>query len=234
MQTLIHRAKDRGYAKHTWLETRHSFSFANYYDPARMGFGALRVINDDIIAPGMGFGEHPHKNMEIITIPLSGALAHRDSMGNQEVIQAGEIQVMSAGTGVEHSEFNASKTDPVTLLQIWIFPDTENITPRYEQKKFEKKDFTNKLQVFVGKIGTASLGIHQQAKLSLGYFDHDMELSYSQERDRGTYFFVIEGGLKIGENSLGKRDAIGVWEEVEINLKVQEKAFLLAIEVPMG
>jgi len=234
MQIVVHKAENRGYAKHEWLETRHSFSFANFFDPERMGFGALRVINDDLIAPGEGFGEHSHKNMEIITIPLSGALAHKDSMGNSEVIVTGEVQVMSAGTGVEHAEFNASKTEPVSLLQIWIIPDKHNVSPRYEQKKFEKSLFTNTLKAIVGEMGTAPLGIHQRAKLSLGYFDKKVNLTYFQAQGHGTYFFVVEGSLRIGETSLKKRDAVGVWDTKEIRLEVQEKSFLLAIEVPMA
>ena len=158
MQTVFHEATSRGYAKHGWLETHHSFSFASYYDPARMGFGALRVLNDDAIAPGAGFGEHPHDNMEIITIPLSGALKHQDSMGNSAVVTEGEVQVMSAGTGVEHAEFNASTTDPLTLLQIWILTVKENATPRYDQKRFDLAQFRNTFFQVVGNMETEGIG----------------------------------------------------------------------------
>ena len=234
MRILLRKAKERGYAKHGWLETYHSFSFASYFDPARMGFGALRVINDDRIAPGQGFGAHGHANMEIITIPLSGSLAHQDSMGNRETIETGEIQVMSAGTGVEHSEFNASETEEVTLLQIWILPNQENVTPRYYQKKIDLLEVSNKLSLVVGNIGNAPLGIHQEAKLSLGRFDENTECVYALDSEKhGAYIFVIEGGVRVGEIELGQRDALGIWETQDLSMSVEPGSYILVIEIPM-
>ncbi len=233
MQTIFHSADSRGYAQHGWLTSHHSFSFASYYDPARMGFGALRVINDDVIAPASGFGTHPHNNMEIITIPLSGALTHEDNMGNREVITTGEVQVMSAGTGVEHAEFNASESKAVTLLQIWILPDTPNVTPRYEQKHC---DITvpNTFVEVVGRFGESALGIHQDARLALGHFAAGETLSYLMKTPgHGAYFFVIDGAVTLAETSLGKRDGLGVWETEKVTGKAIRDTFLLAIEVPM-
>ncbi len=236
MQTVFHEATSRGYAKHGWLETHHSFSFASYYDPARMGFGALRVLNDDAIAPGAGFGEHPHDNMEIITIPLSGALKHQDSMGNSAVVTTGEVQVMSAGTGVEHAEFNASTTDPLTLLQIWILTAKENATPRYDQKRFDQADFHNVFFPVVGSIGTEGmLGIHQDARLSLGRFEAGQEVVYLLPTSgHGVYFFVIEGEATIAGKKLATRDALGVWDTEQVTVQTEKEVFLLAIEVPLS
>jgi len=232
MKAVLHTAGERGYADHGWLKTHHSFSFAGFFDPERMGFGALRVINDDRIEPGQGFGEHPHENMEIITIPLSGALAHADSMGNKEVLQTGEIQVMSAGTGVEHSEFNASQTEPVSLLQIWVLPDEPDVPPRYEQKKYEEG--MNALAPVVGRRGEMPLGIHQQAMLSLGRFDRDASFEYALPKGRGAYIFVIEGSVKIEDFTLETRDALGLFDTDKFIIRVQKGAFILALEVPMA
>lgn len=237
MQTLFHPAKERGYAKHGWLTTHHSFSFASYYDPEKMGFGALRVINDDEIAPGAGFGEHPHDNMEIITIPLSGALKHEDSMGNTAVVTAGEVQVMSAGTGVFHAEYNASSTDPVTLFQIWILTDTKNVAPRYDQKRFNSELHRNTFFQVVGNMDTeGALGIHQDARIFLGRFDSGEKREYTFKSPRhGVYFLVIEGAVTIGGKKLSQRDALGVWEadKVTIEASGDQEAFLMAIEVPL-
>ena len=234
MQTVFHEATSRGYAKHGWLETHHSFSFASYYDPERMGFGALRVLNDDAIAPGAGFGEHPHDNMEIITIPLTGALKHQDSMGNSAVVTAGEVQVMSAGTGVHHAEFNASTTEPLTLLQIWILTAKRNATPRYDQKRFDVERFRNTFFQVVGNMETEGvLGIHQEARLSLGRFEAGKEATYPLSPEKGVYFFVIEGEVAIAGKKLATRDALGVWDTGEIAVRAEKEAFLLAIEVPM-
>ncbi|OGI16125.1 MAG: hypothetical protein A2878_03145 [Candidatus Moranbacteria bacterium RIFCSPHIGHO2_01_FULL_54_31] len=238
MQTVFHPAQSRGYAKHGWLESHHSFSFASYFDPERMGFGALRVINDDNIAAGQGFGRHPHNDMEIITIPLTGALAHQDSMGNAEVIKTGEVQVMSAGTGVEHAEFNASKTENVTLLQIWILTRQNGMAPRYAQKLFNRSFFENRLSVVVGPEGSEKEGalfIHQDAWLSLGRFDSDTDIEYAlHDPQNGVYFFVIEGGATVAGQRLEKRDAFGVWDTERVSMQVKKDAFLLAIEVPMA
>lgn len=235
MQTVFHEAASRGYAKHGWLETHHSFSFASYYDPERMGFGALRVLNDDAIAPGAGFGEHPHDNMEIITIPLTGALKHQDSMGNSAVVTAGEVQVMSAGTGVFHAEFNASTTEPLTLLQIWILTAKRNTAPRYDQKRFDVEQFRNTFFQVVGNMETAGvLGIHQEAKLSLGRFEAGKEATYPlPSSTHGVYVFVIEGEVTIAGKKLTTRDALGIWDTEEIAVRAEKETFLLAIEVPL-
>lgn len=249
MKTIFYEAASRGYAKHGWLTTHHSFSFASYFDPARMGFGMLRVLNDDAIAPGSGFGRHPHDNMEIITIPLLGALAHEDSMGqpagatptallagNKATIKTGEVQVMSAGTGVEHAEFNASDTEPVELLQIWILSDEENVEPRYDQRSFDSTEYHNTFFQVVGKLGLyKGLGIHQDARLSLGRFDAGEKITYKlQSEKHGVYFFVIEGEVSITDTKMTTRDALGVWDTEEIGIQVEKEAFLLAIEVPMA
>lgn len=237
MQTVLHKAGERGYAKHSWLETRHSFSFASYYDPRRMGFGALRVINDDTIAPGQGFGQHSHADMEIITIPLSGALVHEDSIGNTAVIETGEVQVMSAGTGVEHSEFNASKTEAVSLLQIWILTRASGVTPRYAQKHFDPASFKNKFSLVAGPEESKKSGalfIHQDAFLSLGRFDADTNIEYTlRNTENGVYFFVIDGEAGIEGAILGKRDALGIWDTEKVFIQAKAGAFVLAIEVPM-
>lgn len=236
MQTLFHPAKERGYAKHGWLTTHHSFSFASFYDPERMGFGALRVVNDDEIAPGAGFGEHPHDNMEIITIPLSGALKHQDSMGNSAVVMAGEVQVMSAGTGVEHAEYNASSTDPLTLFQIWILTDTLNVPPRYDQKRFNPEHFRNTFFQVVGNMETEGvLGIHQDARIFLSRLESGKTLEYTlKSPHHGVYFIVIEGEGKIAEVALRKRDALGVWDTKRVTVQAgASELFLLALEVPL-
>lgn len=234
MKHEVFLASSRGYAKHGWLTTHYSFSFASYYDPERMGFGALRVVNDDVIAPGAGFGRHHHDNMEIITIPLSGALKHEDSMGNSAVVTAGEVQVMSAGTGVEHAEFNASSTEPVTLLQIWIMSEKKGVTPRYDQRRFDQSLYQGAFHEVVGPIGGGALGIHQKAHLSLGRFSPGMESHYViKETGNGVYFFVIEGKVTIADTVIATRDAIGLWETKEVSLQSDTQSFLLAIEVPM-
>lgn len=235
MKTLFHRAQERGYAKYDWLTTQYSFSFASYYDPERMGFGALRVLNDDTIAPGTGFGKHPHDNMEIITIPLSGALRHEDSMGNSAVVSAGEVQVMSAGTGVEHAEWNASDTEEVSLLQIWIMADRKNVVPRYDQKRFEISRDKNVFQQVVGTLEEPHvLGIYQDAKISLGRFDVGQEISYTLKSPRhGVYCFVIDGEILLGEHQLGRCDAVGIEGRDEVKGTVKKDAFVLVIEVPL-
>lgn len=234
---VFHKASSRGYAKHGWLETHHSFSFASYYNPEMMGFGVLRVINDDSIAPGQGFGRHPHENMEIITIPLSGSLAHEDSMGSQAVIQTGEIQVMSAGTGVEHSEWNASKAEAVTLLQIWILTRENGVAPRYDQKVFDPLLYKNNLYTVVGPEESEKSGalfIHQDAFLSLGQFDTDTSIEYSiKKKGNGVYLFVIDGVARIDDQRLEKRDALGVWDTENVSLQVQKRSYILVLEVPM-
>ena len=234
-KTILHKATTRGQANHGWLNANHSFSFANYYDPSRIQFGALRVLNDDTVAPGMGFGRHPHDNMEIITIPLEGALEHQDSMGHKEVIQSGDIQVMSAGTGVTHSEYNASKDKMVKLLQIWVFPDKQNVAPRYGQVSFKKEDRINKLQQIVSPGPTEDgMWIHQDAWFHLGSLQKGFETEYQLKKaEHGVYAFVIEGDVTINGVSLNKRDALGITDTDLLSIVADSDAELLLIEVPM-
>ena len=236
MNTILHIENTRGKANHGWLNAAHSFSFANYYNPTRMNFGALRVLNDDIVAPGMGFGKHPHDNMEIITIPLSGELEHKDSMGNGEVIHSGDIQVMSAGTGITHSEVNASRAHEVRLLQIWIIPNKRNVTPRYDQITLNPEDRHNKFQQIVSPNAEhAGVWIHQDAWLSLGKFDKNLKTEYTLKgKKSGVYAFVITGDFSIEGQKLNKRDAYGLWNTDKINIESEsDNAEILLIEVPM-
>jgi quercetin 2,3-dioxygenase len=235
MKTIFHEASSRGFAQHGWLTTHHSFSFASYYDPARMGFGALRVVNDDSIAPGSGFGRHPHDNMEIITIPLSGSLQHEDSMGNNAVIETGEVQVMSAGTGVEHAEWNASETNELTLLQIWILSKKHGVAPRYDQRRFDSSEYRNIFFPVVGPMERAGvLGIHQDALISLGRFEAGKVAEYVLASTvNGVYFFVIDGSGTIGDQKMARRDALGIWDIKQVTLVADTELFILAIEVPM-
>ncbi|MBK5271822.1 MAG: pirin family protein, partial [Bacteroidia bacterium] len=209
MKSILHKAETRGHADHGWLNAWHSFSFAGYHDPSRVHFGVLRVLNDDTIAGGMGFGTHPHDNMEIITIPLSGQLEHRDSMGNTGVISKGEVQVMSAGTGIQHSEKNKNHNEPLKLLQIWVFPDQRNVEPRYDQKTFDLTTSKNNLLTIVSPMGEKEgLNIHQHAWFSLGKLDKDFTITYElKDKQNGVYVFVIEGSVKINGESLNRRDA---------------------------
>lgn len=236
MQTTLHTADTRGRGEHGWLSTFHSFSFANYFDQRRMGFGALRVLNDDTIAAGKGFGTHPHDNMEIITIPLEGELAHADSMGTREVIHAGEVQVMSAGTGVEHSEFNNSADAPVKLLQIWILPNEENVAPRYAQQALQVEDRHNKLQQIISPDQNGKgLWIHQNAWLHLGRFDAGQSVPYAlHAAENGVYIFVISGSIQVGDQVLADRDGYGVWDADTVPITATTQAEFLVIEVPMA
>lgn len=234
MRKILHPSTSRGHADHGWLKSFHTFSFANYQNFERMNFGMLRVLNDDIVQPMMGFGTHPHKNMEIISIPISGALSHKDSMGNQRSIEVGEVQVMTAGTGLTHSEFNDSKTDAVHFLQIWIFPEVENCIPSYDQKVFSESDRKNKFQFLVSPASQqieGSLPIQQQAYISRIDLDEGLEISY--ELKNGAYFFLLEGALSIEDETLGRRDAIGISETDTAMLKATKKSSLLIIDVPM-
>lgn len=233
MKTVFHAANSRGHANHGWLDAHHSFSFASWYNPERIHFGMLRVLNDDIVAPGMGFGKHPHDNMEIITIPLSGALKHQDSMGFSEVIEAGEVQVMSAGTGIYHSEFNPNADQEVNLFQIWIFPNLKQIEPRYAQRKYELS--SNTFTTLVGpKSSKLSTWIQQDAWLSMGIFDAHTSTHYELKNPaNGCYIMVIDGEIKIAEQTLHRRDAIGISQSNKIDLNVISSAKILVIEVPM-
>jgi redox-sensitive bicupin YhaK (pirin superfamily) len=234
MKTVIHKAESRGAADHGWLKAKHTFSFANYYDPSRIHFGVLRVLNDDWVAPTMGFGMHPHDNMEIITIPLEGALRHRDSMGNEGVIEKNEVQVMSAGTGVYHSEHNASSEHPVSLLQIWVMPNAKNVEPRYMQKRFDAADRQNQWQTIVSP-DKSGLWIHQDTWFSLGDFSKDNSTAYTLKNpNNGLYAFVIEGSIEIGGERLSKRDGIGIRDTNEVKVKAISDAQVLLMELPMG
>jgi redox-sensitive bicupin YhaK (pirin superfamily) len=230
---IIHPADTRGGADHGWLRARHSFSFAEYYDPSRMGFGALRVINDDAIAPDRGFGAHPHRDMEIITIPLEGTLRHQDSMGNTSEIQKGEVQLMSAGTGVVHSEFNASADAPVKLLQIWVLPKLLGIKPRYEQRSFPLTP--NELRLLISPDGEAgSVRINQDAWFSQVKLEEGREITYElRGTDSGVYAFVIDGEVELAGELLRRRDGAGLAKVSELSLFARRPAEVLLIEVPM-
>ncbi len=234
-KTVLHLADTRGMANHGWLKTAHSFSFAGYYDPKRMHFGALRVLNDDDISGGMGFGKHPHDNMEIITIPLSGALKHEDSMGNSAVIRAGEIQVMSAGTGIYHSEFNADEFEPVKLLQIWLFPNKRNVEPRYAQQLINQENKRNELmQILSPSTEDAGVWIHQDAWFHLGHFDNGAKETYNIKKEgNGVYIFVIKGQIEVDGNILNSRDGFGIWDTKSFNIQANGPAEFLIMDIPM-
>jgi redox-sensitive bicupin YhaK (pirin superfamily) len=236
MKTVIHRSKDRGHADHGWLNAYHSFSFAGYYNPLKTRFGLLRVLNDDSVAAGMGFGTHPHDNMEIVTIPLEGDLEHKDNMGNSSVIRKNDVQIMSAGTGVTHSEFNHSKKDFVKLFQIWVFPKKEDITPRYEQKTYLPEDRKNKFQVVVSPdTNDGGVWINQDAYFSLGNFDSGNTIDYKIRKDgNGVYLMVIKGDIEIAGEKLNDRDAIGISNTDKFEIKTNSNTELLLIEVPMN
>lgn len=233
MKKIVHKADSRGFVNHGWLKSFHTFSFASYQNSERMNFGTLRVLNDDVVQPKMGFGKHPHNNMEIISIPISGALSHKDSMGNKRSIEVGEVQVMSAGSGLTHSEFNDSKNEEVNFLQIWILPEKENATPYYNQKQFEKSQRKNKFQTLVSPsnhLVSDSLPINQQAYISMIDLDAGFEIEYKLKSN--AYFFLIDGALTIEDTFLDKRDAIGI-SEIEITKIIASKeSKLLVIDVP--
>lgn len=233
---VLHKADTRGHAHQGWLDTYHTFSFANYYDPERIHFGALRVLNDDVIDGGMGFGMHPHENMEIISIPLEGDLEHKDSMGNSAVIRHGDIQVMSAGTGVYHSEFNKNKDKKVKLLQIWVFPNKRNVTPRYDQITLNPLERKNKFQQIVSpNPEDVGVWIHQNAWFHLGTFDDKMEQEYKlHDAKNGVYAFVIKGSATLNGQSLDTRDGLGVWNVDALSITALEPdTEVLLMEVPM-
>ncbi|HMN48041.1 MAG TPA: pirin family protein [Ignavibacteriaceae bacterium] len=236
MISKVYRSEDRGKANYGWLDTRYSFSFANYYNPEMMNFGMLRVLNDDTVLPSKGFGTHPHDNMEIITIILEGALEHKDSMGTGDVIHKDEIQVMSAGSGITHSEFNPSKDEKVNLLQLWIFPKEQNIKPRYDQKYFPADTRKNNLVTAVSGLNkNGALYIHQDAEIKLGNFEKDKKINYQLNNTaNGVYIFVINGHIKIGDEDLFKRDAIGIYDTMDFALEIVENSDFVLIEVPMS
>jgi hypothetical protein len=233
--TVIHKADTRGHANHGWLNAHHTFSFAGYYDPNRVQFGVLRVLNDDIIAPGMGFGTHPHDNMEIITIPLEGDLAHKDSMGNTEVIKFGDVQVMSAGTGIQHSEFNPNHDQRTNLLQIWVFPKYRNVAPRYEQITLNVADRHNQFQqVLSPNADDAGVWIHQDAWFHMSNMDAGTTLEYNRKLEgNGLYVFVIKGSVKVNGEQLEKRDGMGLTDFEKATFEATADAEVLLMEVPM-
>ena len=235
MKKAFHAANTRGNENHGWLNANHSFSFANYHNPERMNFGSLRVLNDDTIAPGMGFGTHPHENMEIITIPLEGDLEHKDSMGNIGVINEGEIQVMSAGTGVHHSEYNKNADQAVKVLQLWVFPKKQNVTPRYDQMSVRNLKKPNDFyQVLSPNSEDAGMWVHQDTWFHLGEFDVEKSLDYTIKKPgNGVYVFVIQGSFNVEGESLKIRDAIGIWDTETINFTAQSQSKVLLVEVPM-
>ena len=235
MNSVLHKANTRGHANHGWLQANHSFSFANYYNPERMHFGVLRVLNDDTIAPAMGFPTHPHDNMEIITIPLEGDLEHKDNMGNGTIIKNGDIQVMSAGTGITHSEFNANKGDYCKLLQIWLFPNKRNVTPRYDQIAIRSLAKKNSLyQVLSPNKEDDGVWIHQNAWFNIGEYEKSTTETYSlHQEDNGVYLFVIEGNVNIHNHSLEKRDGFGVWDTDKIKFTAEKSSKVLLMELPM-
>jgi redox-sensitive bicupin YhaK (pirin superfamily) len=235
MKTILHKASTRGHADHGWLDTYHTFSFGGYYDPERMHFGVLRVLNDDTVAPGMGFAKHPHDNMEIISIPLEGDLEHKDSMGNVAVIRQGDVQVMSAGTGIYHSEYNRNKDQAVKFLQIWVFPNKKNVEPRYDQVSIRDIHRENEFyQVLSPNPEDEGVWIHQDAWFSLGNFTHETKTEYTLKiAENGVYFFILEGNVTIGGSELGKRDGFGVWETARVTVEAEAGSRILLMEVPM-
>jgi redox-sensitive bicupin YhaK (pirin superfamily) len=235
MKTILYPAKERGRVDLGWLKSYHSFSFGQYHDPKKIHFGALRVVNDDSIAGGGGFGTHPHDNMEIITIPLEGKLAHKDSTGNEGIIRSGDVQIMSAGTGIRHSEYNASAADYAKLLQIWVFPKLKNITPVYGQRTFNLEDRKNNWQTVVSPDASENaLNINQDARFSLVNLDGGKSIDYNMKwENSGLYLFVIEGAVKTENQSLANRDAIGISDAGTIKIEAVQDAQLLAIEVPL-
>lgn len=234
--TVVHKAATRGHANHGWLDSHHTFSFANYHNPDRMHFGVLRVLNDDRVDAGMGFGKHPHDNMEIISIPLEGDLEHQDSMGNTAVIKKGDIQVMSAGTGIYHSEYNKNKDKLTKFLQIWVYPNKKNVTPRYDQISLDENDRHNKLQQILSpNQDDVGVWIHQDAWFHLGKFDKGFAEEYKLKKEgNGIYAFVIKGDFNIGTISLNERDGLGIWNTSAIAIEsLSENAEILLMEVPM-
>lgn len=235
MKTVYHPANTRGHANHGWLDSHHSFSFANYYNPERMHFGVLRVLNDDIVAPARGFGMHPHDNMEIISIPLEGDLQHKDSMGNTAVIKQGDVQVMSAGTGIFHSEYNKNSDKNVKFLQIWLFPNKRDVKPRYDQITLEANKLRNQFfQVLSPNANDDGVWIHQNAWFNMGNFDAGQSATYDiKSADNGVYAFVIDGNVTIEGQALKKRDGFGVWDAKSISVTATSDAKVLLMDVPM-
>jgi quercetin 2,3-dioxygenase len=233
--TVLHKAETRGHANHGWLNSYHTFSFANYYNPERVHFGALRVLNDDTVAAGMGFGTHPHDNMEIISIPLEGDLEHKDNIGNTTVIRNGDIQVMSAGTGVHHSEYNKNRDHLVKFLQIWVFPNQRNVQPRYDQITLNAADRKNQLQQIISpNADDAGVWIHQDAWFHLADFDAGKTAEYQVHKaGNGVYAFVLKGEVSINGQALNTRDGLGIWDTDKFSIEASSDAEFLLMEVPM-
>jgi len=236
MKSVLHKAATRGHADHGWLNSHHTFSFAGYHDPERMHFGVLRVLNDDQVAPGRGFGTHPHDNMEIISIPLEGDLEHKDSMGNTTTIKEGDVQVMSAGTGIQHSEYNKNTDQEVKFLQIWIFPNKRNVEPRYDQISIRDIEKTNAFyQVLSPNPDDEGVWVHQDAWFYLGKFEAGASDSYQIKKEgNGVYAFILEGEVEIDGQKLGKRDGFGIWDTDSFNCKATIDSRVLLMEVPMS
>ena len=235
MKTVFHKADKRGYANHGWLQSYHTFSFANYYDPERIHFGALRVLNDDIVAGGEGFGMHPHENMEIITIPLEGDLKHKDNMGNESVIQEGKVQVMSAGTGILHSEMNANNDKPVKLLQIWIFPNKKDVVPRYDEVSLDKVDTKNKFgQILSPNYDDEGVWVYQNAWFHMADIEEGNDVKYTlRDPQNGIYLFFINGSIQIDNHTLEHRDGLGINDIEDLKINAIKKSKVLLMEVPM-
>ena len=236
-KTILHKADTRGNADHGWLQSFHTFSFAGYHNPERVQFGVLRVLNDDTVKGGMGFGKHPHDNMEIISIPLEGDLEHKDSMGNTTVIRKGDIQVMSAGTGIQHSEYNKNADETVKFLQIWIFPNKRNVQPRYDQITLDQHDRKNKLQQILSpNPDDDGVWIHQDAWFHLGKFDNNISADYTIKKSgNGVYAFVIEGSFSINGTTLDRRDGLGIWDTDGFSIiSASDGAKILLMDVPMN
>ncbi|WP_449386917.1 pirin family protein [Chryseobacterium lineare] len=234
--SVIHEADSRGKADHGWLVSNHTFSFANYHNPERMHFGVLRVLNDDKVEAGRGFGTHPHDNMEIISIPLEGDLEHKDSMGNSAIIKSGDIQVMSAGTGIMHSEFNKNDDQLVKFLQIWVYPNKRNVTPRYDQITLDKTKSKNKFQQILSpNPDDEGVWIHQDAWFHLGNFENTTEVNYQiKKKGNGVYAFIIKGSAEIEGQPLAERDGFGVWNVENLQIKAtSENTEILLMDVPM-
>ena len=236
MNEVFHKNESRGLADLGWLISRHTFSFSNYHNPQRMNFGLLRVLNDDIVKPGRGFGAHPHDNMEIVSIPLSGSLRHEDSMGNRHVVSAGEVQVMSAGSGLTHSEYNNSDNEDVNFLQIWIQPKEKNIPPRYGQMRFDRTERQNRFQTLVAPNESPNtIRINQDAWLSMVELTAGSNIEYQKQRQtNGVYFFIVAGSVDIAGNTLDRRDGLALTEGTSIPIEAQSEAEILAIEIPLN
>jgi redox-sensitive bicupin YhaK (pirin superfamily) len=234
MKTILHKANTRGHASFGWLNSYHTFSFGHYYNPERIHFGALRVLNDDTVKAGMGFSKHPHDNMEIVSIPLSGDLHHKDTTGRDEIIRQHDVQIMSAGSGIAHSETNANHDKEVKFLQIWIFPKEKNIEPRYQQKSFKPEDRLNQVLTVVAPDNEQAVWINQDAWFSLANLEAGVEKTYQIKRkENGVYAFVIAGQVTINGEQLDARDGLGIWETDTINITANSNAEILLIDVPM-